>query len=67
MNYIDQIVNYIIRPARDIYKPKRLGNTNFYVYSQNEEPIQVFREDRAILNEQNETIHLSYYECRVNK
>jgi hypothetical protein len=45
MNYIDQIVNYIIRPARDIYKSKRLGNNNFCVYlnSQNGEPIQVFR------------------------
>ena len=64
MNMIEQAVQYIIRPNRDLYHNNRLGPRHFYVRNSLGSQIQYVRQDFQIYvnkNKQPSTIQASFY------
>ena len=61
MNFIDQIVQNIVRPTRDRYHINRLGQKFFNLTLDNHQPATINRFDKQLVNHKKSTLELSYY------
>lgn len=62
MNFVEQIVNNIIRPQREEYNIKRLGSNEIDIISSLDgSGIRYFRDDHILRNQKGERICMSYY------